>query len=125
MGAHADQSFEPAGFYHSSRRHDGHVACTVVGQISTRRPLVAFLSGTSASPAARYVNGFMLGLQEFGYVEGREINVAFRYAEGDLTRLSALADELFQLQPTVFLTGSTAATLAVRRVRSRRWVGRN
>src|SRR5262245_25778863 len=90
--------------------------CTVAAQISTRRPLIAFLAGTSPSRAARYVDGCMLGLREHGYVEGREINVVFRYADGDLTRLSTLADELFQLQPNVFVTGSSAAALAVRRI---------
>jgi putative ABC transport system substrate-binding protein len=89
---------------------------TAVGQISSRRPLIAFLSGTSALLAAKYVSAFTLGLQERGYVEGRDINVAFRYASGDLTRQSVLVDELFQLQPNVFVTGSTAATIAVRRV---------
>jgi putative ABC transport system substrate-binding protein len=86
------------------------------GQILTKRPLVAFLSGTSAAAAAKYVGAFMLGLQELHYVEGRDINVAFRYANGDLATQSALVDELFSLKPSAFLTGSTAATLAVRRV---------
>jgi ABC transporter substrate binding protein len=90
--------------------------CTVAAQISTRRPLIAFLAGPSPSRAARYVDGFMLGLREHGYVEGREINVVFRYADGDLTRLSTLVDELFQLQPNVFVTGSSASALAVRRI---------
>jgi putative ABC transport system substrate-binding protein len=89
---------------------------TAISQISTRRPLIAFLSGTSTSSAAKYVSAFMLGLQESGHVEGRDINVAFRYANGDLTTQSALIDELFQLKPNVFVTGSTTATIAVRRV---------
>src|ERR1700720_1425955 len=89
---------------------------TAISQISTRRPLIAFLSGTSTSSAAKYVSAFMLGLQESGHVEGRDINVAFRYANGDLTTQSAPIDELFQLKPNVFVTGSTTATIAVRRV---------
>jgi putative tryptophan/tyrosine transport system substrate-binding protein len=88
---------------------------SAVGQISTKLPLVAFLSGTSISPAAKYVSAFTNGLQELGHLEGRDINVAFRYANGDLTRQSALVDELFKMQPDMFVTGSTAATIAVRR----------
>jgi putative tryptophan/tyrosine transport system substrate-binding protein len=88
---------------------------SAVSQSSTGRFLVAFLSGTSESSAAKYVNAFTRGLYESGHVEGGDINVAFRYADGDLAKQSTLVDELFQLKPNVFVTGSTAATIEVKR----------
>jgi putative tryptophan/tyrosine transport system substrate-binding protein len=84
-------------------------------QIWTGRFLIAFLSGASASTSAKYVSAFMRGLKESGHVEGQDINVAFRYADGNLIEQSILVDELFQLRPNVFVTGNTAATIAVRR----------
>src|SRR5215469_5999409 len=79
------------------------------------RPTVAFFSGTSTTTAAQYVSGFLAGLQDGGYKDGREFDLATRYANGDLTRMSLVADEIFQLMPAVVVTGSTAATLAMKR----------
>jgi putative ABC transport system substrate-binding protein len=86
-----------------------------LAQSRSGAPLVAFFSGTSANAAAQYVSSFRLGLKEQGYVEGQNVDVTIRYAEGDLTRLSGLADEIVRLTPEAIVTGSTAATLAVRR----------
>ena len=55
-------------------------------------------------------------LQELGYVEGREFEIIYRYADGDMTRLPALADELVQRKPTIIVTTNTATTIAVRQV---------
>jgi putative ABC transport system substrate-binding protein len=86
-----------------------------MAQELAKRPLVAVLSGASSTAAARYLGGLPQGLQELGYVEGQNIEVLYRYAEGDLTRLPTLADELVRLKPDVIVTASNAATLAVKR----------
>ena len=67
--------------------------CGLMAQELAKRPLVAVLSGASSTAAARYVSGFPQGLQELGYVD------VYRYADGDLTRMPALADELVRLKP--------------------------
>jgi putative ABC transport system substrate-binding protein len=54
------------------------------------------------------VSAFPQGLQELGYVEGQNIEILYRYAEGNLTRLPALADELVQLHPDVIVTAGSA-----------------
>src|SRR5262245_53704144 len=86
----------------------------VIGQVSPRRALVAVLSGGSSAPLTHVLSGFSQGLQELGYVEGQNIDIVYRYADGDLERLPLLADELVRLKPDVIVTGSTNATLAVK-----------
>jgi putative ABC transport system substrate-binding protein len=49
-------------------------------------------------------------LQELGYVEGRNIDIVYRYAEGDMLRMPALTDELVRLRPDVFVTATVAGT---------------
>jgi putative ABC transport system substrate-binding protein len=54
-------------------------------------------------------------LHELGYVEGLNIDIVYRYADGDLTRMPALADELVRLNPGAIVAANTAATLALKR----------
>ena len=56
-----------------------------------------------------------LGLSELGYVEGRNIAIEYRYAQGQVDRLPSLAAELVQLQPNVILAiGGDVAPIAKR-----------
>ena len=48
------------------------------------------------------------------YVEGQNIDIVYRYADGDQERLPLLAHELVRLKPDVIVTGSTEAVLAVK-----------
>ena len=57
-------------------------------------PVVGFLSGRSLSSDAHLVQVFRNGLKEAGYVEGRDIAIEFRWAEGKSERLPAFAAEL-------------------------------
>ena len=57
-------------------------------------PLVGFLSFRSANEAADAEAAFRAGLSEIGYVEGRNVHIAFRWAEGNQDRLPALASDL-------------------------------
>src|SRR5712691_10205043 len=62
-------------------------------------PMIGFLSAGSSSPEfARYVAAFQQGMSELGYVEGRNIAIAYRWAEGRADRLDMLANELVRLQ---------------------------
>jgi putative ABC transport system substrate-binding protein len=69
----------------------------------------------SSIAAARWLSGVPQGLKELCYVEGRNIDIAYRYADGDLTRMPGLADELVRLRPDVFVTATVAGTLAIKR----------
>ncbi len=61
---------------------------------------------------------FRQGLHELGYVEGKNILIEYRYAEGKLDRLLYLAAELVRLKVDVFLVGGTAAATAARQATS-------
>ena len=57
-------------------------------------PVVGFLSNTSAAAWAHLVAGFRQGLKDGGYVDGKNVAIDFRWAEGRYERLPALAAEL-------------------------------
>ena len=72
---------------------------------------------TSSNPEPNY-DVFVQGMREFGYAEGRNLVIEWRFAEGKYERLPALAAELTQLKPEVIVTQSTPATEALRRATS-------
>jgi putative tryptophan/tyrosine transport system substrate-binding protein len=76
-------------------------------------PLVAFLSPWTFAPN---IDAFRRGLRELGYVEGQNIALEVRSAEGDNRRLPALAAELVSLKPDVIVTNSEPAIRAVKEV---------
>ena len=67
-------------------------------------PVVGFLSTALAGPSAHLVAGFLRGLQEAGFVEGRNAAVEYRWAEGEYERLPALAADLVRRQVAVIVT---------------------
>jgi putative tryptophan/tyrosine transport system substrate-binding protein len=85
-------------------------------QTSTKRPLIACLVGGSKAATERYFGGFSQGMQELGYVAGRDYGFEVRYAEGDQTRNPLLAEELVRLKPDVIVSGTTAGTIAVKKL---------
>jgi ABC-type uncharacterized transport system substrate-binding protein len=83
-------------------------------QQPTKIPRIGFLTGISAAGSAARVEAFRQGLRELGYVEGKNIVIEYRYADGKLDRLSELADELVRLEVNVIVTGGSAATRPAR-----------
>lgn len=78
-------------------------------------PVVGFLSSVSPGPWAHFVAAFRQGLSETGYVEGRNVAIEFRWAEGQYDRLPALAADLVARQVAVLVaTGGTMTTLAAK-----------
>jgi putative ABC transport system substrate-binding protein len=68
-----------------------------------------------ASPGFAPIDGFRQGLRELGYVEGRNIAVEYRYAEGKADQFGALVDETVRRQPNVIVVWGTGLAQAVRR----------
>ena len=85
------------------------------GQSSSGRRLIGFLSPTTSAVGARLYQPLHTGLRDLGYVEGRDIRLEFRYADGMVSRLPDLAAELVALKPDVIIAGSTPGTLAAHR----------
>ena len=57
-------------------------------------PVIGFLNGASADGYAHYVSEFHAGLKQTGYVEGQNVLVLYRWAEGQYDRLPGLAADL-------------------------------
>ena len=77
-------------------------------------PVIGFLNSTSLDGYRPMLNAFRQGLQEFGYIEGRNVAIEYRWAEGRNERLSAMAAELVRRQVTVIAAMNTASVLAAR-----------
>src|SRR6266508_588907 len=78
-------------------------------QQPTKVPRIGFLSSSSPSTNAARTEAFRQGLRELGYVEGKNIVIEYRSAEGKLDRLPALAAELVRLKVDIILTGGPAS----------------
>jgi putative ABC transport system substrate-binding protein len=76
-------------------------------------PIVGFLNGSSAWESAHIVGAFRRGLSEVGYVDGRNVAMDYRWAEGHYDRLSALAADLVRRQVAV-IAGNTPAAIAAK-----------
>jgi putative tryptophan/tyrosine transport system substrate-binding protein len=77
-------------------------------------PVVGFLHSGLPEPIAPLVAAFRNGLSEMGYVEGRNITIDYRWAEGRYDRLAGLAAELVHRQVAVILGGGPPAALAAK-----------
>jgi putative ABC transport system substrate-binding protein len=75
-------------------------------------PLVGFLRSTSLADATHLVTGFRRGLKEAGFVEGQNVAVEYRSAEGQNDRLPALVADLIRRQVAVIVGNSIAALAA-------------
>jgi putative ABC transport system substrate-binding protein len=93
-------------------------AMVVAGPLSARQkamPVIGFLSGGSPGPAAPYVAAFQQGLSETGYVEGQNLAIEYRWAEGSYDRLPALAADLVGRKVDVIVaTGGIPPLLAAK-----------
>src|ERR1700681_3052504 len=77
-------------------------------------PVIGFLHGTSLETRRAEVTAFHRGLSETSYVEGRNVAVEYRWAEGMYDRLPALAAELVDRQVSVIAAFGTAAALVAK-----------
>ena len=77
-------------------------------------PVIGFLSSASPEVYAIRLRAFRQGLKEVGYVEGQNVEVEYRWAEGQNNRLPALAAELVHRQVAVITASSTPSAFAAK-----------
>jgi putative ABC transport system substrate-binding protein len=77
-------------------------------------PRIAYLAASPASANAGRLEAFRQGLRDIGYVEGENIVIEDRYADGKFDRLPALAAELVRLKFDVIITAGPPVTRAVK-----------
>jgi len=82
-------------------------------------PVIGFLNTTSRERVSPLLTAFRKGLSGAGYVEGRNVTIEYRWAEGHYDRLEALTTDLLRLNPAVIATtGGTVAGKAAKAVTS-------
>jgi putative tryptophan/tyrosine transport system substrate-binding protein len=89
-----------------------------VAQQPAKVPHIGFLSAASPSAMSTRLAPFKQGLRELGYVEGKNISIESRYAEGKLDHLRELATELVRLKVAVMVSGGPAVTRPIKEVTS-------
>jgi putative ABC transport system substrate-binding protein len=77
-------------------------------------PRIGLLGPRSSSDGAPFFDAFRQGLRELGWVEGRNITLEYRFAEGRLDRLPDLAADLVRLKVDLILAASTPPALAAK-----------
>jgi putative ABC transport system substrate-binding protein len=85
-------------------------AFSAEAQQISKVPRIGFLITSSPSAIAPRMAAFQQGLRELGYVEGKNIVIERRHAEGKFDRLAALADELVRLKVDVIVSSGPTAT---------------
>ncbi len=77
-------------------------------------PVIGFLGATSPGPNAPFQAAFLQGLSETGYIDGKNLAIEYRWAEGRYDRLPALAADLVRRQVDVIAVGAISSALAAK-----------
>jgi putative ABC transport system substrate-binding protein len=81
-------------------------------------PTVGFLGATTPSIWSAFVSAFVQRLRELGWVDGRNIAIEYRWAQGRDDRYAAFADEFVQRNVDIIVTAGTTAVLAAKKATS-------
>jgi ABC-type uncharacterized transport system substrate-binding protein len=85
----------------------------LAAQVPSKHPLIGYLAIASAEASARMIRALLQGFHELDYQEGRNFEIAFRFADGDEAKLPSLTEDLLRMQPDViYAINATPAKLA-------------
>jgi putative ABC transport system substrate-binding protein len=87
-------------------------------QQPTKIARIGFINASSPSAIVARYEAFRQGLRELGYVEGKNITIEYRYAEGKLDRLREIVAELVRLKVDLIVTAGPSATRAAKEATS-------
>jgi len=90
------------------------LSVSVQAQQPTKVPRVGYLFNLSPTAASARAEAFQQGLRELGYVEGKNISLEYRHAEGRLDRIATLAAELVRLKVDIIVTSGPSVTRAAK-----------
>src|SRR5215813_8445760 len=79
-----------------------------------RLPTIGFFSAGSAAPLSSWVAALVQRLRELGWIDGRNLAIEYRWAEGRNERLAEIAAELVRLKVDVIVTVATVPTIAAK-----------
>jgi putative ABC transport system substrate-binding protein len=88
------------------------------GQAIAKRPLIVWLGSGTIAAVGTWVGFLRKGLEELGYVDGRDIELLVRMAENHAERLPGLAEEIVALKPKVIVAGAVDAALVAKKATS-------
>jgi putative ABC transport system substrate-binding protein len=83
-------------------------------QAPAKRPRITFIGGSSPTPTAKVNRAFIEGMRALGYTEGRDFEIEYRWAEGYVERLPALAEESVRRGSDVIVVGNVQAAVAAK-----------
>ena len=84
-------------------------------------PVIGFLNSESPGPLAQLVSAFRRGLNETGYVEGKNVIIKYRWARGQYDRLREMAADLVGRRVAVIVTTGASPSLLAARARPGRF----
>jgi putative ABC transport system substrate-binding protein len=90
------------------------VTLPFAARVQQAMPVIGLINGTSAQKYEPQVAAFRAGLKESGFVDGENVTIEYRWAEGDYSRLPALAADLVKLKVAV-IVANTPANVAVKK----------
>jgi putative ABC transport system substrate-binding protein len=125
-GNRLGQSFLKIGNRGSMRRREfiGLLGGAVVGWPTAARaqqgklPTIGFSGGSSAAATNRWTVTFVKRLHELGWIEGKNVAIEYRWAEGRADRYAEIAAEFVRIKVAVIVTSGTEPVIAAKRVTS-------
>jgi putative tryptophan/tyrosine transport system substrate-binding protein len=91
---------------------------TVHTQQPAGQPKIGLLGSTTAQIEGKRVSGFVQRLRELGWIDGKNVTIEYRWADGRTERFAEIAAEFVQLRVDVIVTQGTAAIMAAKRATS-------